>query len=104
MVRDMKRRKYIYLQRGRSHVESARMFYTYCVGHSYLPEAMMKTIVVTIVNNRTGDLSSINNYRQISLATIVATVWNGVNDIQLRQNLQVLVYLLTTEHHFSVWI
>ncbi|KAG7301095.1 hypothetical protein JYU34_015495 [Plutella xylostella] len=36
-----------------------------CIDHSYLPMNFMKTTVVPIVKNRTGDLSSLSNYRHL---------------------------------------
>ncbi|CAG9094257.1 unnamed protein product [Plutella xylostella] len=38
----------------------------------------MKTIVVPVVKNRTGDLSDSNNYRPISLATVIAKVLDSL--------------------------
>ncbi|KAJ8725106.1 hypothetical protein PYW07_016064 [Mythimna separata] len=40
----------------------------------------MKTIVVPIVKNRTGDIADKGNYRPISLATVIAKVLDGVLD------------------------
>jgi hypothetical protein len=54
------------------------LFFTLCLGHSYLPEALMRTIVVPIIKNKTGDSSDMNNYRPISLATIAAKVFDGL--------------------------
>lgn len=47
----------------------------------------MKTIVVPIVKNKTGDLSDVSNYRPISLATITAKVFDGVLDKYLNKHL-----------------
>ncbi|XP_052751474.1 uncharacterized protein LOC128200826 [Galleria mellonella] len=63
------------------------MLYTFCIGHTYLPEDMLKTIVVPILKNRTGDVSDSGNYRPISLATITAKVFDGLLDTQLRRHL-----------------
>ncbi|XP_013184716.2 uncharacterized protein LOC106130423 [Amyelois transitella] len=63
------------------------MFFSLCISHSYLPPDLMKTIVVPIVKNRTGDISDKNNYRPISLATIIAKVLDGVLDSRLEQYL-----------------
>lgn len=49
-------------------------FVNTCIDHSYLPEGFMKTIVVPIVKNRTGDHSNLSNYRPISLATIISKI------------------------------
>lgn len=52
----------------------ARLF-TLCVRHCYLPLDMIRTVVVPIPKNKTGDVSSGSNYRPISLATVVAKIF-----------------------------
>ncbi|XP_045499418.1 uncharacterized protein LOC123697044 [Colias croceus] len=54
------------------------MFFTMCLGHSHLPDNLMRTIVVPIIKNKTGDTSDVNNYRPISLATVVAKVLDSL--------------------------
>lgn len=54
------------------------MLFTLCMGHSYLPQDMTKTVVVPIVKNKTGDMSSKSNYRPISLATAIVKVLDGL--------------------------
>ncbi|XP_026315752.1 uncharacterized protein LOC113227094 [Hyposmocoma kahamanoa] len=61
------------------------MFYSLCVNHSYLPADLMKTVVIPIVKNKTGDLADKNNYRPISLATVIAKVFDGVLNSQLEK-------------------
>nr|XP_037868954.1 uncharacterized protein LOC119628917 [Bombyx mori] len=51
---------------------------------SYLPEEMLKNVVVPIVKNRTGDICDKTNYRPISLATIIAKVLDNIQ-ILVRQ-------------------
>lgn len=63
------------------------MFYSLCMGHSYLPVDLMRTIVVPIAKNRTGDLADKCNYRPISLATILAKVLDGLLDLRLEKYL-----------------
>ncbi|XP_022837226.1 uncharacterized protein LOC111364552 [Spodoptera litura] len=61
------------------------MFYNLCLCHGYLPEELTKTIVVPIVKNKTGDISDKNNYRPISLATVIAKVLDSLlNNILVR--------------------
>jgi hypothetical protein len=62
------------------------MLFTFCLRHNYLPPDLMKTIVVPIVKNKTGDASDKGNYRPISLATILAKVLDGVLNRYLSQN------------------
>lgn len=61
------------------------MFYNFCISHSYLPPDMMRTVVVPVVKNKAGDLSDISNYRPISLATIVAKVFDSILNTQLNK-------------------
>jgi hypothetical protein len=65
------------------------MFYSLCVGHSYLPADMMRTVVVPIVKNKTGDISDHNNYRPISLATVMAKVLDSLLNAQLDRYLRI---------------
>ncbi|XP_063385332.1 uncharacterized protein LOC134671408 [Cydia fagiglandana] len=39
------------------------MFYTLCIRHSYLPDECMKTVVVPIIKNKTGDYSDSSNFQ-----------------------------------------
>lgn len=59
------------------------MFYYICLGHSYLPADIMKTVVVPITKCKTGDIGNHNNYRPMSLATIAAKVLDGLLNAQL---------------------
>ncbi|CAF4958321.1 unnamed protein product [Pieris macdunnoughi] len=59
------------------------MLYSLCISHSYLSAALMDTIVVPVIKNRSGDISDKGNYRPISLATIMAKVLDSVLDSSL---------------------
>lgn len=73
-----------HLQHGGSHISRVlSMFFTFCLRHSYLPSSLMKTIVVSLIKNSTGDISDKTNYRPISLATIIAKVLDRVVDSHL---------------------
>lgn len=48
-----------------------------------MPADMIRTVVVFIVKNKTGDLADKNNYRPISLATVISKVFNSVLNSQL---------------------
>lgn len=65
------------------------MFYTVCIGHSYLPADMLRTVVVPIVKSKTGDISDKSNYRPISLATILAKVLDGLLNTRLDTYVQI---------------
>lgn len=60
------------------------LFYSLCVTHSYLTYEFMKT-VVPIVKNKTGNLTDKTNYRAISLATIIAKVFDGLLNTKLNK-------------------
>lgn len=65
------------------------LFYSLCIGHSYLPEPLMRTIVVPVVKNKTGDTSDMNNYRPISLATTAAKVLDRLLNSYLLKHVEV---------------
>lgn len=65
------------------------VLFNLCVGHSYLPEALMRTIVVPVVKNKTGDLSDRANYRPISLATTTAKILDRMLDNILEQHVKI---------------
>ncbi|XP_049887033.1 uncharacterized protein LOC126381624 [Pectinophora gossypiella] len=64
------------------------MFLSLCVVHSYLPPDLMKTLVVPITKKKTGDISDKNNYRPISLATVIAKVFDSLLDAHLSKCFQ----------------
>nr|XP_034834959.1 uncharacterized protein LOC117991470 [Maniola hyperantus] len=75
-----------HLQHAGSHIcRVLAMFYSLCVSHSYLPHNLMKTVIVPIVKNKTGDLADKSNYRPISLATVMAKVFDGLLNAQLNK-------------------
>lgn len=59
------------------------LFFSLCMNHSYLPSNKLRTIVVPILKNKTGDISDPANYRPISLATIIAKILDSVLDTRL---------------------
>lgn len=63
------------------------LFVNLSLSHSYLPEELMRTLVVPIIKNKTGDPSDLSNYRPISLATIIAKVLDSLLDKQLEKNI-----------------
>ena len=48
------------------------IFHTGAIRHGYLPGDFMKTIIIPLVKNISGDLSDVNNYRHIALVTVVS--------------------------------
>ena len=51
-----------------THVFLSILFNTFIL-HGYLPADFMKTAIVPIIKNKTGDTSDKNNYRPIALVT-----------------------------------
>ncbi|KOB72315.1 RNA-directed DNA polymerase from mobile element jockey [Operophtera brumata] len=49
----------------------------------------MRTVVVPIVKNKTGDLSSSSNYRPISLGTVIGKVLERLIQPGLQDNLKI---------------
>lgn len=77
-----------HLQHAGAHLPRVlTMLYNLCVGHSYLPAELIRTVVVPIVKNKTGDISDKANYRPISLATVIAKVFDGLLNETLNKHI-----------------
>ena len=65
------------------------------ISHGYLPTDFMKTALVPIVKNKTGDTSDKNNYSPIAIVTAASKLFK----IGILETLD--TYLITHEHQFS---
>ena len=70
------------------------LFYTTAINHGYLPNNFMKTIIVPLVKNKTGDISDVNNYRPIALVTVTSKIF---------ENILWTCYILTSIHRRSTF-
>lgn len=64
------------------------MLFNLCMSHAYLSQELMRTLVVPIPKNRTGDMADKTNYMPISLATIVAKVLDSVLNSHFAKHIQ----------------
>ena len=55
----------------------------------------MKTIIIPLVKNKSGDLSDVNNYRPIALVTVVSKFFENIL-LELMEP-----YLSTTDNQFG---
>ena len=46
--------------------------------HSYLPSAMLDSVIIPLVKNKCGDLSDTSNYRPIAISCIVSKILENV--------------------------
>ena len=46
------------------------LLYTFCFRHGYLPEQCIDINIISLVKNKCGDLTDMNNYRAIALANV----------------------------------
>jgi hypothetical protein len=46
------------------------IFYNRVISHGHLPDDFMKTIIIPLIKNKSGDTSNVNNCRPIALVTI----------------------------------
>ena len=51
------------------------LLFSVFVMHGYLPSMFMKTAIVPIIKNKTGDTSDKNNYRPIALVTAASKIF-----------------------------
>ena len=59
---------------SRIHVLLSLLFSVF-ITHGYLPGMFMKTAIVPIIKNKTGDTSDKNNYRPIALVTAASKIF-----------------------------
>ena len=71
------------------------LFYTSALKHGYLPSDFMKTVIVPLVKNKTGDTSDVHNYRPIALVTVASKIFENVLLDLLH------TYLLTCDNQFG---
>ena len=71
------------------------LFYSSCIIHGYLPNDFMKTVIVPLVKNKTGDTSDVNNYRPIALVTIASKIFENIM-LEILQP-----YLYTCDNQFG---
>ena len=63
--------------------------------HGHLPDDFMKTIIIPLIKNKSGDTSNVNNYRLIALVTVASKIL----EIILLEMLT--PYLNTTDNKFG---
>ena len=71
------------------------IFYNRVISHGNLPDDFMKTIIIPLIENKSGDTSNVNNYRPIALVTVASKIL----DIILLELLT--PYLNTTDNQFG---
>ena len=77
-----------------THVFLSLLFNAF-IRHEHLPTDFMKSAIVPIVKNKTGDTSDKNNYRPIALVTATSKLF----EMCLLEILQ--MYLITHDHQFG---
>jgi hypothetical protein len=76
------------------HVFLSLMF-TCFITHGYMPDDIMKSAMVPIIKNKTGDTSDKNNYRPIALVTAASKIF----ELCILEVLE--MYLVTHDHQFG---
>ena len=79
---------------SRIHVLLSLLFSAF-ITHGYLPGMFMKTAIVLIIKNKTGDTSDKNNYRPIALATAASKIFELCLSVILEN------YLFTHDQQFG---
>ena len=47
--------------------------FTSMLSHGYLPKQMLVSVIVPVVKNKNSSLSSKNNYRPVSLSSVISS-------------------------------
>ena len=71
------------------------LLFSMCLSHGYLPSALIKTSIVPIVKNKSGNLSESNNFRPIAIATITSKLLESVSLLTCSD------YLTTCDNQFG---
>ena len=71
------------------------LLFTSFITHGHLPSNFMKTALVPIIKNKTGDTSDKNNYRPIALVTAASKIF----EICILEVLE--MYLITHDHQYG---
>ena len=79
---------------SRIHVLLSLLFSPF-ITYGYVPDMFMKTAIVPIIKNKTGDTSDKNNYRPIALVTAASKIFELCLSIILED------YLVTHEQQFD---
>ena len=71
------------------------ILFTAIVSHGFIPDEFMKTVLLPIIKNKTGDVHDVNNYRPIALVTTCSKLFK----LLLLDFLD--IYLQTTDNQFG---
>ena len=63
------------------------MLFNCFITHCYLHEDFMKTAIVPIIKNKTGDSSGKGNYRPIALVTACSKIFAICNSLSIRDRI-----------------
>ena len=84
------------------------IFYNRVISHGHLPDDFMKTIVIPLKKNKSGDTSNVNNYRPIALVTVASKIFEiillerltpvGVKKLSICGNCYFILTLLGIRH------
>ena len=71
------------------------IFYNRVIYHGHLLDDFMKTIIIALIENKSGDTSNTNSYRPIALVTVASIIFEIIL-------LELLTpYLNTTDNQFG---
>jgi hypothetical protein len=54
------------------------LLFNMCLCHCYLPDELIKTTVVPLLKNKSGDISDVNNYRAIALSNCLSKLFESL--------------------------
>ena len=54
------------------------MFLTCVFSHGYLPDQLMSTTIIPLLKDKMGDISDVNNYRPIAIATVTSKLIENI--------------------------
>ena len=61
------------------------MCFTSFISHGFLPESMLSVMLVPVIKDKAGKISSKDNYRPIALASVISKLVEVIIRIRIRK-------------------
>ena len=65
-----------------------KFLFTMLLSHSFVPDAFGMGIVIPIIKDKCGDVSSVDNYRPITLSPVISRVFESLLLLQYSEHLR----------------
>ena len=60
------------------------MYFTSFISHGFLSESMLSVVLVPVIKDKAGKISSKDNYRPIALASVISKLFEVICETELK--------------------